>query len=117
MGRLRNVLVSAFAASLAFAACGPAQTDPYALLDRAWTAGWDRVQIQLGLTLEIPNQGGDVVPLPGNINVDPSAITAIVDTQSRQWRVTLAVPGNALGTTMTGLFSPAFQSVDADVLF
>jgi hypothetical protein len=112
MGRLRSVLI---AAMLGVAACGPAQTDPYSLLDRAWSAGWDRVQLQLGVTLEVQNQGGDVMPLPNNINVDPSAITAIVDTHTGQWRLTLAIPGNAAG--LPALFGVGVQAVNAEILF
>lgn len=117
MGRLGKVLI---AAALGLAACGPSQTDPYALLDRAWTVGWDRMQIQLGVTLELPSQGGDVMPLQGNINIDPSAITAIVDTDTGQWRITLAVPMQSLGvlpTQLFGLGTQGMQSVDAEILF
>jgi hypothetical protein len=112
MGRLRSVLV---AAALGIAACGPGQTDPYSLLDHAWTAGWDRVQLQLGVTVDVQNQGGDVMPLPNNITVDPGAITAIVDTHTGQWRLTLAIPGNALGfPTLLGVGA---QAVNAEILF
>jgi len=111
MGRLRNVLI---AAVLGLAACGPGQTDPYSLLDRAWTAGWDRVQLQLGVTLEVPSQGGDFMPVP-NIKVDPNAMTAIVDTHTGQWRVTLAIPGDAAG--LPALFGVGVQAIDAEILF
>jgi len=112
MGWLRGVLIATL---LGIAACGPAQTDPYALLDRAWATGWDRVQLQLGLSLDVQNQGGDDMPLPNNINVDPSAVTAIVDTHTGQWRITLAIPGNAMG--LPGLLGPAMQAVNAEILF
>ena len=112
MDRLRGVLIAAL---FGVAACAPAQTDPYALLDRAWATGWDRVQLQLGLTLEVQNQGGDDMPLPNDINVDPGAITAIVDTHTGQWRLTLAIPGNAIG--LPGLLGPAMQAVNAEALF
>jgi hypothetical protein len=112
MRRLRNVLIVGM---LGLAACGPAQTDPYNLLDHAWTAGWDRVQVQLGITLELPDQGA-VLGMPGNITIDPGAITAIVDTHTGQWRVTFAIPGN-VGQPLGGLFGLGAQPLDAEILY
>lgn len=113
-------LVLAFAA-LALAGCGTGEPpDPYAVLDRAITAGWDRVQVQVGVSVQVPAQQNDGFPIPAtSINVDPSSIGATIDTQTGQFRGLVSVPLAAVGMdpSTLGPLAPLIQSLDAEVLY
>lgn len=117
MGRLRTALLAC--TMLALAGCGIGENhDPYALLDKAWSTGWDRVQVQVGFNLDSQNTGGDFLPIPQKITIDPSWINAIVDTKSGQWHVSLAIPMNALGIpNLGGGLIPNVQSIDLEAVY
>jgi hypothetical protein len=120
MGRFRRALLATTVLALAVAGCGFGENhDPYALLDRAWSTGWERVQVQLGFTLDTPNTGGDFMPIPGHMQIDPSAVTAIIDTKTRQWHLTVSIPQGATGLDplLLGAFGPGVASLDAEVLY
>ena len=101
LGTLRGTLGLAIAALLAVAGCGGANPDPYAVLDQARTANYDRIQVNLGFTVEVAAQTDPNFPdiqMPAtSINVDPSWITAAADIPTGRWYVRLAVPLDALG--------------------
>ena len=120
MGRFRRALLAATVLALALAGCGLGENhDPYELLDRARSAGWDRVQVQLGFTLDVPNAEGGVMAVPGHVQIDPSAVNAIVDTRTGQWHLTVSIPQGAAGVNplLVNLFGPGAASFEAEVLF
>ena len=123
MGRrrwtLRGTLGLAIAALLAVAGCGGANPDPYAVLDQARTANYDRIQVRVGLTAEVaaqtdPNTG--VQTTATSMNIDPSWITAAADIPTGRWQVRLAVPLDAVGMGNLGPFGLPFDSVDLEAL-
>jgi len=120
MGKLRSGLLAI--TMIALAGCGLGENnDPYALLDKAWSVGWERVEVQVGFNLDTPNTGGGILmPIPAQIRIDPSSISTIVDTHTGQWRVSVAIPVAALGmdpSMLGGAFDPGFQSIDLEALF
>ncbi len=120
MGRFGRAILAITVLALVAAGCGiGGGQDPYALLDRARTTGWDRVQVQLGFTVDFPNTGGVDLAVPGHVQVEPSAITAIIDTRTGQWHLTVSIPKGAGGIdpVLLGLFGPGVASLEADVLF
>jgi hypothetical protein len=121
MGRFRRVLLAALLLALALASCGIGENhDPYALLDKAWSTGWEQVEVQLGFTLDTPNAGGgDMLPIPGHVQIDPSAVRAIIDTRTGQWRLSLSIPQGATGIDplLLGLFGAGIPSFEGEILF
>ena len=120
LGTLRGTLGLAIAALLAVAACGGANPDPYAVLDQARTANYDRIQVSLGFTANVAAQTDPNFPeiqVPAtSINVDPSWITASADIPTGRWHVRLAVPLDALGMGNLGPFGVPFDAVDLEAL-
>lgn len=119
LGTLRGTLGLAIAALLAAAGCGGANPDPYAVLDQARTANYDRIQVNLGFTVDVAAQtDADSIlsedgRMPGTtINVDPSLITVAAEFSTARWHVRLAVPLDALGMGNQGPFGMPFDSVD-----
>jgi hypothetical protein len=117
---LRGALGLAIAVLLAVAGCGGANPDPYAVLDQARTANYDRIQVSLGFTAEVAAQTDPNFPefqRPAtSINVDPSWITAAADIPTGRWYVRLAVPLDALGMGNLGPFGVPFEAVDLEAL-
>jgi hypothetical protein len=120
MGRFRAALLALLAIpGLALAGCGFGENhDPYALLDKAWTVGWERVQVQVGFNLDSQAGGGDFMPIPQHIALDPSAINAIVDLKTGQWRLGLGISMDELGLNpnLLGGALP-FQSIDVEAIY
>jgi hypothetical protein len=120
LGTLRGTLGLAIAALLAVAGCGGANPDPYAVIDQARTANYDRIQVSLGFTAEVAAQTDANFPeiqVPAtSINVDPSWITAAADIPTGRWSVRLAVPLDALGMGNLGPFGLPFDAVDLEAL-
>jgi hypothetical protein len=119
LGTLRGTLALAIAALLAVAGCGGANPDPYAVLDQARTANYDRIQVSLGFTAEVAAQADPNFPVQApakSINVDPSWITAAADIPTGRWHVRLAVPLDALGMANLGPFGLPFDAVDLEAL-
>jgi hypothetical protein len=120
LGTLRGTLGLAIAALLAVAGCGGANPDPYAVLDQARTASYDRIQVSLGFTAEVDAQTDPNFPefqVPAtSINVDPSWITAAADMPTGRWHVRLAVPLDALGMGNLGPFGVPFNAIDLEAL-
>lgn len=114
-------LVATVVLATAFAACG-GNADPYAVLDQARTASYERVQVNLGFEIEAPPPTFEEIPdmpnmpdLPGtSIHIDPAWITAAADMPAGRFYLRLAIPVNALGQNM-GLGMP-FASVDLEAL-
>jgi hypothetical protein len=120
MGRFGRALLATTVLALMVAGCGiGGGQDPYALLDRARSTGWDRVQVQLGFTLDVPNAPGGVMAMPSHIQIDPSAVNAIIDTGTGQWHLTVSIPKGAGGIdpALLGLLGANFASLEAEVLF
>jgi len=109
------------ALALVVAACGPGETtDPYGVLDRAITAGWQQVTVNVGFSVDVAAQQQDGVPIPAtSIKVDPSAIAFTVDTTTGKARLALSVPLQALGMEPSALgpLGLLIQSVDGELLF
>lgn len=120
LGTLQGTLGLAIAALLAVAGCGGANPDPYAVLDQARTANYDRIQVSLGFTVEVDAQTDPNFPdvqMPAtSINVDPSWITAAADIPAARWQVRLALPLDALGMGNMGPFGVPFDSIDLEAL-
>ena len=119
LGTLRGTLGLAVAAVLALAGCGVGNPDPYAVLDQARTANYDRFQVNLGVTVDVqaqtdPNFPENQVPAT-TINVDPSLITAAADMPTGRWYVRLAVPLDALGMGNQAIGLPV-GSIDLEAL-
>ena len=116
----RGALILA-AVALALAGCGGGEPpDPYAVIDRAITAGWDQVQVQVGFSVQVPAQQDEGFPIPATaINVDPSSIGATIDTRTGRFRVLVSVPLAAVGMdpSTLGPLAPLIQSLDAEVLY
>ena len=113
LGTLRGTLVLAIAALLAVAGCGAANPDPYAVIDQARTANYDRIQVNLGFTAEIAAQGDPNFPemqMPAtSINVDPSWITAAADLPTGRWYVRLDSPARRAGHGQPRTVRPAIR--------
>lgn len=107
VGTLRGALGLAIAALLAVAGCGGGNPDPYAVLDQARTANYDRIRVNLGFTVDVAPQLNPNFPdgqMPAtSINVDPSLITAAAEITTGRWYVRLAVPLDALGMGNQGI--------------
>jgi hypothetical protein len=121
VGTLRGTAGLAVAALLAVAGCGGGNPDPYAVLDQARTANYDRLQVNLGFTVDVAAQTNPEFPdvqMPAtSINVDPSLITAAAETTTGRWYVRLAVPLDALGMGNQGIpLGLPFASVDLEAL-
>lgn len=104
--------------ALAISACGPGETaDPYTVLDRAVTVGWQQVKINVGFSLDVPAQQVDGLSMPGTaIHIDPSSLQATIDTQTGRGSLALSIPLVALGQQPSAL-GPLVQSLDAELLF
>ena len=120
LGTLRGTLGLAIAAMLAVAGCGGANPDPYAVLDQARAADYNRIQVNLGFTVEVAAQAVPEFPdmqMPAtSINVDPSWITAAAEFSTARWHVRLAVPLDALGMGNQGPFGMPFDAIDVEAL-
>lgn len=119
LGTLRGTLGLAVAAVLALAGCGVGNPDPYAVLDQARTANYDRFQVNLGVTVDVQAQTDPNFPeiqVPATtISVDPSLITAAADMPTGRWYVRLAVPLDALGMGNQPIGLPV-GSIDLEAL-
>ena len=119
LGTLRGTLGLAVAAVLALAGCGIGNPDPYAVLDQARTANYDRFQVNLGVTVDVQTQTDPNFPevqiQATTINIDPSWITAAADMPTGRWYVRLAVPLDALGMGNQPIGLP-IGSVDLEAL-
>ena len=127
MGRrnetLRARLSLAFAALIAIGVvgCGGGNADPYAVIDQARSASYERIQLNLGFEIEAPPPDLDIpdmpnIDMPGtSIHVDPTWITAAADIPAGRYYVRLAIPVDAFGQGGLGLGMP-FASVDLEAL-
>lgn len=119
LGTLRGMLGLALVALLALAGCG-GNPDPYAVLDQARTANYDRIQVSLGFTVDVAAQTDPNVPdvqMPATtISVDPSWITAAAEFSTARGYVRLAVPLDALGMGNQGPFGMPFDSIDLEAV-
>jgi hypothetical protein len=118
--RARLGLVAAVVLAAALAACG-GNADPYAVLDQARAASYERIQVSLGFDIEAPPPTFPDMPdvpnidIPGtSIHIDPAWITAAADIPAGRYYVRLAIPVDALGQNM-GLGMP-FGSIDLEAL-
>jgi hypothetical protein len=120
LGTLRGTLGLTIAALLSVAGCGGANPDPYAVLDQARTANYDRIQVSLGFTVDVAAQTDPNFPnvqMPAtSINVDPRLITAAAEFSTARWYVRLAVPLDALGMGNQGPFGMPFDAIDIEAL-
>jgi hypothetical protein len=121
LGTLRGTLGLTIAALLVVAGCGVGDPDPYAVLDQARTASYERIQVNLGFTAEVAAQTDPDFPEVQNpatsINVDPTWITAAADTTTGRFYLRLAVPLDALGMGNQGIpFGMPFDAVDLEAL-
>ena len=118
-GALRGgaALAISVVVAIGLAACG-GNADPYAVLDQARTASYDRVQLNVGFTLAVPAQidGAGFQSSATNINVDPSWITAAADIPDGRFYLRLAIPVDQLGLPPQGLIGIPFASVDLEAL-
>ena len=126
MGRrnetLRARLGLAFAALLAMGAvgCGGGNADPYAVIDQARTASYERIQVNIGFELEAPPPNLDIpdmpnIDMPGtSIHVDPTWITAAADVPAGHYYLRLAIPVEALGPA--GQLGLPIASIDLEAL-
>jgi hypothetical protein len=109
------------AAAIAIAGCAPGETqNPYAVVDRAIVAGWDRVEVHVGFSIDIPAQANDGFPVGAtSINVDPRSLGFALDGESGRWRLTVALPLDTLGVDeqILGMMAPGIDSIDLDLLF
>lgn len=110
-------LASSLVLAVGLGACG-GNADPYAVLDQARTASYDRVQLNVGFTLAVPAQteGDGFQSSATNINVDPSWVTAAADFPDARFYLRLAVPVDQLGLPPQGLIGIPFASVDLEAL-
>jgi hypothetical protein len=110
-------IVAAVTLATALAACG-GNADPYAVLDQARTASYERIQINVGVELEAPPPSIPELPnleIPGtSVHIDPAWITAAADVPANRYYLRLAIPVDALGQNM-GLGMP-FASLDLEAL-
>lgn len=87
-------LVVVFAAVVA--ACGgqtAVSNDPYEIVHRAQSASWDRVQVDIGIS----------VTGPETISIDPSAMRFAIDTDEGTANIHVAFPISALGDSAAEL--------------
>ena len=121
-GRAGIGLLIALIAALAFAGCGAGNPDPYAVIDQARTATYDRFQVNLGFTLDVdvpsdpafPNGGG----LPIAVNIAPETVMVAADIPAKRFHVRIAIPAGALGQSIgggLGLGGPG-QALDFEAL-
>jgi hypothetical protein len=87
---MRKLLLLVVTLATVLAACGgAAQTtnDPYELVRRSQSATWERVQVDVGIS----------VTGPETISIDPSALRFAVDTEAGKANIHIAFPISALG--------------------
>jgi hypothetical protein len=98
--RWSAIAVSALAAvALLVGACSGG-ADPYDLVNRARTASWDRLEVDVSLALEIRPASGEMPLLPGqptSIRVPPGSIVLALEPGTGRWRFRLALDEAALG--------------------
>ena len=121
LGTFRGTLGLAIAAILVAAGCGGGNPDPYAVLDQVRAANYERIQVNLGFTVEVAAQTDPNFPdvqMPGtSMSVDPTWITAAADIPTNRYYVRLAVPLNALGMGNQGMaLGLPFASFDLEAL-
>jgi len=94
---MRKILALVVAVAAVVAACGGQTTtttnDPYELVHKSQSAGWDRVQIDIGFSVTGPEA----------ISIDPSALRVAVDTATDRVNVHVAFPISALGDSAAEL--------------
>ncbi len=72
-----------------FAGCtGTATVDPYAVTTRAFQAGWDQVQVSVGMSVTAAGQ---------TIAIPPAAMRLVVDGVAGKALVTVSIPASTLG--------------------
>ncbi len=110
---MRKFLVLVVALAAVVAACGgaaPTTSDPYELVRKSQAATWDKVQVEVGVTVS----GEDA------ISIDPSAMRFAVDSKAGKANVHIALPIAALGEeaatqlTALGIIGP---NLELDVIF
>ncbi|HSL97503.1 MAG TPA: hypothetical protein VK831_02930 [Candidatus Deferrimicrobiaceae bacterium] len=93
---MRKLLALVVAVAAVLAACGgqtATTNDPYELLSKSQSASWDRVQVDIGLSVTGPEE----------ISIDPSALRIAVDTETERVNVHVAFPISALGDSAAEL--------------
>jgi hypothetical protein len=109
---MRKFLMLVVALAAVLAACGPtAQTtsDPYELVRRSQSATWDRLQVDVGITVS----GSEA------FSIDPSALRFAVDTEAGKVNVHIALPIAALGDAATELQALGItgETLELDVIW
>ncbi len=118
-GRAAFAAVVALVGALALAGCGAGDPDPYAVVDQARTATYDRFQVNLGLTVDVDAQTDIDFPNAGfngmSINIPPEAVMFAADVPAKKAHIRVAVPADALGTLGMSLVGPG-QALDFEAL-
>lgn len=111
MRRISTLLLALVTVTL-LAGCGAAgqNTDPYDLVRRATDAGWDRVQVEMGLSV---TAGGET------ITIDKSAFRIVVDSEASKVSIHLAMPVKQLGADPLALqqLGISGDTLDFDALY
>jgi hypothetical protein len=108
--RLLSVGLVAVMAMLAACSGASTNTDPYQLLFKARTAGWDQVQIDLSVTAQT---GSD------SISLAPGAVRLVLDTKGGKGLLHLSIPTSVLGSDATSLIQLGVtgSTIDVDLLY
>jgi len=110
-------LATAITLATALMACG-GNADPYAVIDQARSATYERFQVNLGFDIEAPPPSIPDMPdlnIPGtSVHVDPATILAAADIPAGRYYLRLAIPVHAFGQP-GGLGIP-FETVELEAL-
>jgi hypothetical protein len=93
---MRKLLALVVTLAAVAAACGgqtATTNDPYEIVHRSQAATWDRVQVDVGIS----------VTGPDTISIDPSALRFAIDTEAGKANVHVAFPISALGDSAAEL--------------
>jgi hypothetical protein len=108
----RFLALALIAVTATVAACsGSGTTDPYQLAWNARTAGWDQVQVDVGVSVK----GGS-----NPVTINPGAIRLVVDSKAGKGLFHVSLPAAALGTDASKLltqFGISGTTIDLDVLY
>ena len=115
--RARLALLATVVFATALAACG-GNADPYAVLNQARNASYERIQVNLGFTVSVPPSdfGGEFQNPGANMNVDPNWITAALDTTNGRAYLRLAIPVNQLGLPPQALIGIPVDAIDLEAV-
>jgi hypothetical protein len=111
MPRFLKLAIVAVGVALAGCSSPPAaQTDPYAIVKTAASSPWERVQMDMGLKATSSGQ---------TIQIDPGAVSLVVDTKAGKGSFHLSLPASSLGADAAGLamLGGTNGSIDLDVLY